>query len=119
MVVDATRTRLDSIAEQLAAPWAESEERVVATGSVSISVRKRGRRYDLDDRGEAVASARSLGAPSDWLGIAEGVVELDGFNVNRRGVVFVPVVEGRDIATLVLRLADCAQAVQSALLDAD
>jgi hypothetical protein len=65
--VNASRERLDSITEQLAAPWAENEERRVDTGSIPIVVRKRGRRYDLDDRGEAVARARARGAPRDWL----------------------------------------------------
>jgi hypothetical protein len=117
VAVDATRERLDAITAQLAGPWAESEERVVDTGSIPIVVHKRGRRYDLDDRGEAVARARALGAPREWLPIAEDVVDASGFNVNRRGVVFVPVVEGRDIPRLVARLSECAEAVLSALLD--
>jgi hypothetical protein len=37
--------------------------------------------------------------------------------VNRSGVVFVSAVEGRDVASLVLRLSDCAERVQAALLD--
>jgi hypothetical protein len=36
----------------------------------------------------SVSEARSLGAPRDWLRIAEDVVAEEGFNVNRRGVVF-------------------------------
>lgn len=108
---------VDTIREALAPPWAESEERVVEAGAFPIHVRKRGIRYDLDDAGEAVARARRLGAPHGWLGIAEGVVAAEGFNVNRQGVVFVPAVEGRDIATLAARLGDCAERVHAALLD--
>jgi hypothetical protein len=39
--------------------------------------------------------------------------------VNRSGVVFVQAFDGRDVARYILRLADCAERVQSALLDAD
>jgi hypothetical protein len=45
------------------------------------------------------------------------VVAEEGFNVNRAGVVFVPVVEGRDLALLVLRLADTSRAVFAELLE--
>jgi hypothetical protein len=58
-----------------------------------------------------------VGRPATGSPIAEEVVDVSGFNVNRRGVVFVPVVEGRDIARLVARLSECAEAVLSALLD--
>jgi hypothetical protein len=118
VALDATEGRLDAIRERVAPPWAETEERVVETGGIPIVVRKRSIRIDLDDRGEAVARARAAGAPRDWLEVAERVVDQEGFNVNRSGVVFVPVVEGRDLATLVLRLSDCAERVQAALLDA-
>lgn len=107
----------DSIRETLAPPWAETEERVVETGAFPIHVRKRGRRIDLDDGGAAVARARALGTPAEWLEIAEGVVAQEGFNVNRRGVLFVPVVEGRDLAELALRLGGTAERVHAALLD--
>jgi hypothetical protein len=108
-----------TIAEQLAAPWAEGDERVVETAGFPIAVQKRGHWYHLDDRGEAVARARALGAGGDWLRVAEGLVAEQGFNVNRRGVLFVSVVEGRrDLASLVARLADCASSVHAALLDA-
>jgi hypothetical protein len=41
-----------------------------------------------------------------------------GFNVNRRGALFVPAVEGRDIAMmLALRLAETAGTVYLALLE--
>ena len=108
---------VDTIRETLAPPWAKSEERVVEAGAFPIHVRKRGIRYDLDDAGEAVARARRLGAPHAWLELAERVVTVEGFNVNRRGVVFVPAVEGRDIAKLATRLGACAERVHAALLD--
>jgi hypothetical protein len=41
----------------------------------------------------------------------------EGFNVNRRGALFVPAVEGRDIAMLALRLAETAGTVYLALLE--
>jgi hypothetical protein len=121
--VEATREL--PVAEQLGEPrvWGERGERVVKTthvyadgAPVRILVRKRGRRYGLDDRGEAVAKARAVGAPSGWLELAERAVTLEGFNVNRRGVVFVDVVEGRDLVQLVQRLAACAYAVHAELV---
>jgi hypothetical protein len=112
------RERLQAVREQLAPPWEESEERIVETGGAAIVVRKRGHWYHLDDRGEAVSRARELGAPGDWLRIAEEVVAREGFNVNRRGVVLVSAVEGRDLASITVRLADCADSVHAALLDA-
>jgi hypothetical protein len=116
VTVDTTRT--DAIAAQLAPPWAEGEERAVETGAIPILVLKRGHWYDLKDGGEAIARAHAAGAPADWLRIAEAVVAEEGFNVNRSGVVFVSVVEGRDLAGILLRLSDCAERVQAALLDA-
>lgn len=119
-------TRVLSVAEQLGDPreWGERGERLTETTHayadgepVRILVRKRGWRYRLDDRGEAVAKARRIGARSDWLGLAERVVALDGFNVNRRGVVFVDVVEGRDLVQLVQRLAARAFAVHAQLVE--
>lgn len=83
---------------------------------VRIRIRHRDRRSDLDDRCAAVATA---GRPREWLATAERVVVAAGFNVNRRGVVFVPAVEGRDIASLALRLADTSRAVYLALLELD
>ena len=101
--------------------WAEVDERVVDSGArygdgeaVSVSIRKRGRRYDLDDRGLAVAKS---GRPSGWFEVARRVVDRDGFNVNRAGVVFVPVVEGRDLASVALRLAGTALAIYAELLE--
>jgi hypothetical protein len=109
--------RLERIREQLDPPLAKDEERTLETGSVPIAVRRRANRYYLDDRGASVAEARALGAPADWLSIAEDVVAQEGFNVNRRGVVFVTIVRA-DPAEVALRLADTAAAVREALLDA-
>jgi len=83
---------------------------------VLIRVRRRGRRYDLSDGGGALRLTRR---PPGWLERAERVVAAEGFNVNRRGVVFVPAVAGRDIAVLAVRLADASRAVYLALLDLD
>ena len=54
-----------------------------------------------------------------WLPVAEALVAEEGFNVNRRGVVFVPAMEGRDLATLAARLAATSLAVYQELLEAD
>ncbi len=118
MALEPNEQWLEAIWEQLAAPWAENEERVIETGAIAVFVRKRGHWYHLKDRGHAVAQARELGAPNDWLAVAERMVGEEGFNVNQSGVVFVQVVEGRDLGSLVLRLADCAERMQAALLDA-
>jgi hypothetical protein len=83
---------------------------------VIIRVRRRGRRYDISDDGEAV---RLAGRPTGWLEQADRVVAAEGFNINREGVVFVPTVAGRDIAQLVVRLADASQAVYLSLLELD
>jgi hypothetical protein len=118
VTVETEQARLQAVREQLAPPWEEGEERTIDTGSGPIVVRKRGHWYHLDDGGEAVSRARELGAPGDWLRIAEEVLAREGFNVNRRGVVFVSAVEGRDIASLAVRLADCAESVHAGLIDA-
>lgn len=81
---------------------------------VRVRVRKRGRRYDLDDLGAAVASA---GTPRGWLAVAERVVAEQSLNVNRRGRVFVSVVEGRDLDALVTKVAETSLAVHAALLE--
>jgi hypothetical protein len=82
---------------------------------VVIVVRKRAHRYDLSDEGAAVTKAGVRG----WLPVAEAVVVEEGFNVNRRGAVFVPAVEGRDLASLAARLAETSLAVYHELLEAD
>jgi hypothetical protein len=80
---------------------------------VVIEIRKRGHRYDLSDEGAAVQKAGVRG----WLPVAEALVAEEGFNVNRRGVVFVPAVEGRDLAALAARLAETSLAVFQELLE--
>ena len=76
---------------------------------IRIFIRKRGRRYDLDDRGRATLA----GEPRRMVsGRRARVILEDGFNVNRAGVVFVPAVE-RDLARLMLRLADTSRAPSS------
>src|SRR3954454_2685926 len=87
--------------------------------AVVVRVRKRGRRYDIDDGGAAVARARAAGTTPRWLEVAERVVAEDALNVNRRGVVFVGAVEGRDIDGLARGVAATSRAVESELLAAD
>ena len=115
--LDTIRTALDSARKS----WGETGEATFETGQsyfegepTRIFIRKRGRRYDLDDRGQATQLA---GKPSGWLPVAARVVTEEGFNVNRAGVVFVPAVEGRDLARLALRLADTSRAVFAELLE--
>ncbi len=82
---------------------------------VRINVRSRERRIDLDDGGRAVEKSGARGRA--WLEVVDGVVAREGFNVNRRGVLFVPVVAGRDIDELAERLAATALDVYDALLE--
>jgi len=105
------------------ATWGEHGEALLDTDRrytpgrpVRVLIRKRGPRYDLDDRGEAV---RLAGAPDGWLVAAQRAVEAESLNVNRRGVVFVPAVEGRDLVRLACRVADASLAVHAALLELD
>jgi hypothetical protein len=83
---------------------------------VEIRVRKRLHRYDLSDRGRAVAKA---GRPPGWYEVAELAVE--PMNVGRNGHVFVPAhprsVEA--LESIVRRLADASRAVHEALLVLD
>lgn len=119
------RGRLEQVGAALAAArhgWGEEGEAVLDSGvsyrpgePVRIIVRKRGYRYHIGDRGESV---RKAGRPRGWLELAQRVAAEDGFNANRAGVVFVGVVEGRDIALLAVRLADTCLAVYGDLLDA-
>jgi hypothetical protein len=81
---------------------------------VLVSVRKRGNRIDIDDRGRG---AEKAGKPRGWLPLAEEVVARDFLNVNRAGVVFVGSFEGRELEPLVQRVADRSLAVYEELLD--
>jgi hypothetical protein len=101
--------------------WGDHGEATLDTGAlyaprrpVRVRVRKRGRRYDLDDAGGAVEAA---GRPPDRLAIAERVAAAHDLNVNREGVVFVPAFEGRDLARLADRVAETSLALYDALLD--
>jgi hypothetical protein len=81
---------------------------------VRVRIRKRSHRYLLDDLGRAVAGA---GAPPGWPAVAERVVAERGLNVDRRGRVFVPAVEGRDLDALLAKVAEASHAVHTALLE--
>jgi hypothetical protein len=82
---------------------------------VRIHVRRRDGRDDLTDAAAAVGLA---GRHGDWLAIAADVVSDLGMNVNRRGVVYVTGFPRRDLADLVMRLAECSRDVYLALLEA-
>jgi hypothetical protein len=101
--------------------WGERAEQVFPAGEdyargrpVRVRVEKRLHRYVLDDCGGAVEHA---GRPPGWLAIAERVVECEGLNVSRRGDVFVPAVEGRDLGRLAVKVAATSVAVYDALLE--
>ena len=81
---------------------------------VRVSVRKRGNRIDIDDRGRG---AEKAGKPPGWLELAREVVGRDSLNVNRAGVVFVGSFAGRNYEPLVGRVADRSLAVYEELLD--
>ncbi len=81
---------------------------------VRVRIRKREDRYDIDDGGNAV---RLAGEPDGWFELAQGLMTAHGLNVNRRGVVSVPTVVGRDIGALTLSVADTSVALYSALLE--
>jgi hypothetical protein len=83
---------------------------------VVVRVRQRGRRIDIDDDGAAVARARAIGTTSRWLDVARRVAAEDNLNVNRRGVIFVPAVEGRDVDALAARVARSSRALEAELL---
>lgn len=81
---------------------------------VRVRMRHRDCRYDIDDNGAAVGLA---GKPSGWLDMVEVLVAVEGLNVNRRGVVSVPAVEGRDLGMLASKIARCSHSVYHALLE--
>jgi hypothetical protein len=81
---------------------------------VSIRVRKRDGRYDITDGAVAVNLA---GRPDGWLAIASDTAARTGMNVNRRGVVFVTGFAQRDLADLVMRVAECSRLVYLSLLE--
>jgi hypothetical protein len=120
----AADTRLEAMRAELdaaRAAWAPDGEVVLDSGleyvpgaPVRVLVRRRSWRYDIGDDGAAVQRA---GSPRGWLEVAERVVEEDALNVNRRGVVFVGAVEGRDIAMLAWRVAGTSLAVYQELLE--
>lgn len=117
---------LEEVRAELGNPrdWEGGNARVVwselqyADGEpVAVNIKKRGRRYDVDDEAAAVRKARAFGVDA-WEAVAEEVVDAHDLNVNRRGVIFVPAVEGGvDLAWLAFRVARCSYAVHAELLD--
>jgi hypothetical protein len=102
--------------------WLEGEDVVVPTDlaygpgdPVSVTVRKRGWRFDVSDGGRAVELANR---PSDWQTLAERVTDEYAINVNRRGVVFVQSNEQR-LDSLIARVAECSLELYQELLDTE
>lgn len=81
---------------------------------VVVHMRQRGRRYDIDDGAAAVELA---GRPPGWFDVCQDVVAEAGLNVNRRGVVFVQGLEGRDLRGLKRKVAETSRAVYLELLE--
>lgn len=84
---------------------------------VTITVRRRGRRLVLDDRGAAVARR---GRPRGWANVAERAAGRSHMNVSRTtGVVFVPAFDNgrRDLEALARRLARASLDVLEALVE--
>ena len=116
-MVDEMRQALDDAR----AGWDDTGEAWIDSGlayregdPVRVHVRKRGHRYDLTDDGAAVKKARVR----DWLPLAQDVVDAYWLNINRRGVVSVGAVEGRELAPLAAQVAETSLAVYQELLDA-
>jgi hypothetical protein len=82
---------------------------------VLVTIRRRGRRYDLRDDGRALELA---GRPVGWHETAAAAVGAFDLNLTRNGVVFVPAVEGGvDRDWLARRVAEASLAVYDALLE--
>jgi hypothetical protein len=110
--------------EEARSAWGETGEIMLDSGlrygdgeAVMIHVRKRGHRYDIDDGGAAWRKTRACGRRA--LDAADRLLAREGLNVNRRGVIFVPAVEGRDVAALAERLAAASLDVYGELLELD
>jgi hypothetical protein len=85
---------------------------------VLVRIRRREHRCDIDDDGNGARLSGAARLPG-WLPVAERAVEQECMNVNRRGVVFVQAVEGRDLAKLAGQVARASLDVYSALLELD
>lgn len=99
----------------------DREERLVDSGlrwsdgePVLVRVRRRGRRHDVDDLGEA---ARRAGRPPGWRDRAHRVVVEEWWlNVDRTGRVFVPTNAAR-LDWVIGRVAGASLALYLALLE--
>jgi len=108
------------------ATWSERGEAVLESGltyggdrPVLVHASKREGRYAFSDGGGAAAAA---GLPAGWREAADGVTEDYAVNVSRRGVVFLPATERRElswISSLPGRIAEASVALYGALLELD
>jgi hypothetical protein len=94
----------------------ETELRYADESPITVHIRRRGRRYEIDDEGAAVRKARAFGV-EEWETIASEVVEAHDLTVNRRGVISMPAVAEADLAWLAFKVARCAYAAHYELLD--
>jgi hypothetical protein len=106
------------------ATWGERGEAVLDSGlryggtdPVLVHVSKREDRYEITDRGAAVAAA---GGPSGWREIADALEMELAVNVSRQGEVFLPATARRElawVATLPQRIAEASLTFYGALLE--
>lgn len=106
----------DYLAAASAARTVEPGLRYTEGERVRVWIRKRGTKYDIDDRGAAV---RLAGKPRGWFRVAEQVVAEDALNVNRAGVVFVSAFRADWVEPLAQRIGAASKAVYDALLELD
>jgi hypothetical protein len=112
--------------ERTWATWGERGEALLDSGlryggtdPVLVHVSKREGRYAFSDRGEAF---RLAGAAGGWRAAADAIVAEYVVNVSRRGEVFLPAVERRELAwltSLPQRIAEASVALYGALLELD
>ena len=97
--------------------WLDSGLTYADGAPVRITLRKRAFRYDLSDSGAAVRKAGIDRLSRRQREAAALAAASEGMNVSGLGAVFVPAVEGRDIADLAFRLADASRAVHEVLVE--
>ena len=126
MAVDVHTERFRAQLEAERGAWGETAETVFDSGvpygdgeNVPIRLRKRDRRYVLDDIGTAARKAGTSLRRRELFEAADRFVAGRGVNVSREGVVFVPAVEGRDLARLAILVAEVSRALYAELLELD
>ena len=94
----------------------ESALSYAGEGPVQVRVRLRDQRYDLDDGGGAV---RLAGKPDGWLETGQRLMVVHGMSIDDDGLVFTHGVDGRNLPSMVLSVADTSLALHRALLEGE